>query len=92
MTDTTTLSYRKTEVKQVETKVPRYFVCDETTRGRLVGLLQKQDGLVDRDGRCPRDRLHDQEANTVERAIGQLTSAYEHADEIMAELGIVNDG
>lgn len=92
MTDTTTLSYRKTEVKQVETQVPRYYAYDETKRGRLVDLLMQQAHGRRRGEDTIRDDLHSSDGEVVERAIGQLASAYSDADEIMAELGIVNDG
>lgn len=77
------ISYDKTTTQRVEIEVPDYYGHDPTPRGKVVDVLI---AVYTHRGRSTRDRLYDNDADTVEGSVSRLRESYELADSILAAL------
>lgn len=81
------LKYKKTLVKEESREVPDYYGYDDTPLGRAVDYLVKD---YTHRGRSVRDRIYDDDAESVESAITQLERAYETARGVAHAMGVLN--
>jgi hypothetical protein len=81
------LKYKKTVVQTQERTVPDYYSVDDSPLGRAVDFLLED---FTHRGRAVRDRLWDDDAESVEQAISQLDRAYDTARGVARALGVGN--
>ena len=77
------ISFKKTETRTVTEDVPDEFGHDDSLRGKVVDALLLS--YIYR-GRTVRDRLYDDDADTVEGAVHLLRGSYALADCILAAI------